>query len=210
MKKSFLYLLTFFILISCSSTHVFNQKWLKIEAPEVFKARFETTQGNFDIEAHREWSPLAVDRLYQLITTNYYTDIAIFRVVPGFVAQFGIHDNPILSKTWEKYPVKDEPVLAKNNFMTVAYARDGKDTRAIQLFINLADNNKLDTVNFNDVKGFPVIAKVISGSDIILNFYDGYGNEPAMLQDSMYARGNAFIEENYPRVDYIKRAYIIP
>lgn len=209
MKNLFFVIITLVILSSCSTSHAFKEQWLKIQAPETFKARFETTQGNFDIEAHREWSALAVDRLYQLIKKDYYTDIAIFRVVPGFVAQFGIHDNPELSKIWEKYPVKDEPVIAKNNFMTVAYARDGKDTRAIQLFINLADNNKLDTVNFNNVKGFPVIAKVINGSDVILKFYDGYGNEPAMLQDSMYARGNTYIKENFPKVDYIKRAYIL-
>lgn len=187
----------------------FKEKWLEKKAPETFKARFETTKGNFDVEAVREWSPKGVDRLYQMITNDYYIDIAIFRVAPNFVAQFGIHNDTIINKAWQQRGIEDEPVLRKNDSMTIAFARGGVKTRSNQLFINLKENYRLDKLTYSGVEGFPIIAKVIDGQENILKFYDGYGESLGRKQDSIAKFGNAFLREKYPKVDYIKKANIL-
>ncbi len=194
--------------VACSQK-VFKEKWTKEKAPEYFKARFETSQGNFDIEAKREWSPQGVDRLYQLIKSGFYTDIAVFRVVPDFVAQFGIHNDSLVNSGWKEYKIDDEPVVMKNNKGTISFARGGVKTRTTQIFINLKDNNRLDDIDYSGVKGFPVIAKVTSGMDNVLKFYGEYGDKLGFRQDSIQKYGNKFIKKNYPEIDFIKTAYII-
>ena len=201
-------LLVSIVLIASCAPKKFNEKWLDKEAPNTFKARFETTQGNFDIVARRVWSPKGVDRLYQLIKYGYYNDVAIFRVVPNFVAQFGIHNDTLLNKSWRK-GIDDEPVLAKNEAMSISFARGGQRTRSNQIFINLKDNHRLDELEYSGVKGFPVIAKVIEGKDVVLKFYDGYGDKLGRKQDSINRFGNKFLREKFPKVDYIKKAYFI-
>jgi len=196
------------ILTSCSKK-VFKEKWTKKEAPEMFKARFETTQGNFDIIAKREWSPQGVDRLYQLIKSEFYTDIAIFRVVPNFVAQFGIHNDSVVNRSWRKYPIDDEPVVHKNDSMTISFARGGKRTRTTQIYINLKNNHRLDNLSAGGVKGYPVIAKITSGMENVLKFYDKYGNTLGRRQDSIQTYGNKYIRKNFPEIDFIKKAYLI-
>jgi cyclophilin family peptidyl-prolyl cis-trans isomerase len=205
--KRILLLVSIVFIASCAPKK-FNEKWLDKEAPNTFKARFETTQGNFDIVARRAWSPKGVDRLYQLIKYGYYNDVAIFRVVPNFVAQFGIHNDTLLNKSWRK-GIDDEPVLAKNEAMSISFARGGQRTRSNQIFINLKDNHRLDELEYSGVKGFPVIAKVIEGKDVVLKFYDGYGDKLGRKQDSINRFGNTFLREKFPKVDYIKKAYFI-
>jgi peptidyl-prolyl cis-trans isomerase A (cyclophilin A) len=206
--KRILILVSIVLIASCAPKK-FNQKWLKAEAPNTFKARFETTKGNFDIVARRAWSPKGVDRLYQLIKNGYYNDVAIFRVVPNFVAQFGIHNDSVINNNWRKYGIDDEPVLAKNEAMSIAFARGGVKTRSNQIFINLKDNHRLDELAYSGVKGFPVIAKVIAGKETILKFYDGYGDTLGRKQDSINQFGNAYLREKFPKVDYIIKAYFI-
>lgn len=206
--KKLLYLFLLLSSFSCSKK-LFNEKWTKEKAPSEFKAKFETTKGDFEIYAKREWSPEGVDRLYSLIKNGFYTDIAIFRVVPNFVAQFGIHNDSVVNKNWEKYGLNDEPVIAKNDAMTIAFARGGKKTRSTQIFINLKNNNRLDELAYSGVTGFPVIAKVTKGSENVLKFYDKYGDKLGALQDSISKFGNAFLRKSYPEVDYIKKAVII-
>jgi len=197
--------------ISCkSNTTTFKEKWIKKEAPTTFKARFETTKGNFEIEAHRAWSPKAVDRLYQLIKSEFYTDVALFRVVPNFVAQFGIHTNAALNTAWNDRKVADEPVIEKNLEGTIAFARGGKGTRTSQIFINLKSNSpRLDELDYSSVKGFPVVAKVIQGMDVVKQFYDGYGEEASSKQGIIQKEGNTYLKKHFPKLDYIKRAYIL-
>lgn len=207
MKRVLLFLTV--VLLSSYATKKFKEKWLEKKAPETFKARFETTKGNFDVEAVREWSPKGVDRLYQMITNDYYIDIAIFRVAPNFVAQFGIHNDTIINKAWQQRGIEDEPVLRKNDSMTIAFARGGVKTRSNQLFINLKENYRLDKLTYSGVEGFPIIAKVIDGQENILKFYDGYGESLGRKQDSIAKFGNAFLREKYPKVDYIKKANIL-
>jgi peptidyl-prolyl cis-trans isomerase A (cyclophilin A) len=202
-------LLLCIVLIASCAPQKFNQKWLKSEAPATFKARFETTKGNFDIVARRAWSPKGVDRLYQLIKNGYYDDIALYRVVPDFVAQFGIHNDSIINNHWRDNKIDDEPVLAKNEAMSISFARGGERTRSHQLYINLKDNYRLDDYESPGVTGFPVIAKVIAGKENILKFYSGYGGALGGKQDSIAKFGNSFLREKYPKVDYIKKAYFI-
>tara|TARA_R110002074_G_scaffold369286_1_gene543979 strand:- start:625 stop:1254 length:630 start_codon:yes stop_codon:yes gene_type:complete len=206
--KRILVLASIVLMTSCA-TKKFKEKWLKQEAPATFKARFETTQGNFDIEAVREWSPNGVDRLYQLIKNDYYVDVAIFRVVPNFVAQFGIHNDTLINKAWQKRGIEDEPVIKKNDSMTISFARGGVNTRSNQIFINLKENYRLDELAYSGVTGFPVVAKVIAGQDNVLKFYDGYGDNLGRKQGEVAKLGNEFLRKEYPKVDYILKAYIL-
>lgn len=205
MKKNLLILLLA-TLFSCSPK-IFNEKWTKKQAPEYFKARFETSQGNFDIEAKRAWSPKGVDQLYQLIKSDFYTDIGVFRVIPEFVVQFGIHNDSVLNNHWKKYKVMDEPVLQSNDSMAISFARSGINSRTTQIFINLKDNHRLDTLKYNGVTGFPVIAKITNGMKTVHKFYSTKGNVPN--QDSIQKYGNAYLKRKYSNLDYIKKAYII-
>ena len=202
-------LLVSIVLIASCAPKKFNEKWLTKKAPLTFKARFETTKGNFDIVARRAWSPKGVDRLHQLIKNGYYDDVALFRVVPNFVAQFGIHNDTIINNRWRDSKIDDEPVLAKNEAMSISFARGGKRTRSHQLFINLKDNYRLDDYKAPGVTGFPVIAKVIAGKEVVLKFYSGYGDKLGRKQDSINKFGNKFLREKFPKVDYIKKAYFI-
>ena len=206
MKRIFL-LLCILLLSSCA-TSKFKEKWLKEKAPNTFKARFETTKGDFDIVARRLWSPKGVDRLYQMIKNGYYEDVAIFRVVPKFVAQFGIHNDSLIHRSWGK-GIDDEPVLAKNNAMTISFARGGVKSRSNQIFINLKNNSRLDNLSYSGVTGFPVVAKVITGQENVLKFYNGYGDKLGFKQDSITKFGNKFLREKFPKVDYIIKAYLI-
>jgi len=204
--KKFLLVFVILSIVSCSPK-IFSEKWTKKQSPEQFKARFETTQGNFDIIAKREWSPQGVDRLYQLIKSDYYTDIALFRVIPEFVVQFGIQSDSVLNSSWKKYKIKDEPVLQSNDSMAISFARDGVDSRTTQIFINLKNNHRLDTVNFNGVTGFPVIAKITRGMGNVHKFYST--DEDVPDQDSIQKYGNDYIKRKYPKVDFINKAYIL-
>ena len=206
----FVFLSFIFIVLSCNSNKIFKDKWVKKQAPETFKARFETTKGNFEIEANRSWSPKGVDRLYQLIKSEFYTDIALFRVVPDFVVQFGIHNDSILNKSWESFKIPDEPVLEANVEGAISFARGGEESRTTQIFINLKSNSpRLDTIFYSGVRGFPVVAKVTNGMDVVNAFYKDYGNEPATKQDSIQIKGNNYLIKNYPELDYINKAYIL-
>lgn len=210
MKKLVLSLIVILtVLLSCGPEKTFKSKWTKEQAPPSFKARFETTQGNFDIVAQRSLSPKAVDRLYQLIKHDFYTDIALFRVLPKFVVQFGIHSDSLVNAQWEAYKIPDEPVLHSNDSLTVSFARAGVETRTTQIFINMKNNARLDTIHYSGVTGFPVVAKVSDGADTLYKLFADYKGEPANDQDTIYSKGNAFLREKYPNLDYIIKAYII-
>ena len=192
------------IIINCNHP-VYKSQLTTIKAPEYFKAKFKTTKGDFEIESYRKWSPLAVDRLYQLIKSKYYTNNPVRRVVPNFVVQFGNTDT-ILNKKWKHYAIADETVIKDNTKGTVAFARSSKDTRSAYLYINLVDNPKLDTTNQEGVKGFPAIANVTKGMDVVNSFFS-YGKETIKIPKDTNAL--SFLKMHYPKVDYIKRAYII-
>jgi cyclophilin family peptidyl-prolyl cis-trans isomerase len=204
-------LLSFFLLVllRAGAQQMPDEAMVYQTAPEKFTAEFKTTQGNFTIDVYRKWSPLAADRLYVLIRSGFYTNNAVFRVQTGYVVQFGICDNPRLNTFWDRRPLKDEPVMVHNGPGTISFARDGANSRTAQLFINLGENVKLDTISAKGVKGYPPVAKIVSGLETTGKFYAGYGYEPANHQDSIMARGNAYLKEKYPLLDYILEARII-
>ena len=182
---------------------------LKLKAPETFKAIFKTTRGDFVIEAQRKWSPLGVDRLYQLISSGFYNRCLLFRVEPGFVVQFGISGSRAANLFWDPKKLPDEPVRYSNKKAVISFARGGKNDRATQIFINLADNPKLDTEIRKNAKGYTPIARVISGMEIIAKFNARYGKKPAAIQDSLYKYGSFYFEEEFPGLDRINSATII-
>jgi len=176
---------------------------LSLRAPDTFQAVMVTTKGEITIEAYREWSPQGVDRLYQLITSGFYSNNCLFRVQPEYVVQFGISDDKEANFFWDKRPIPDEPVIGHNFKGVISYARDGENSRTAQLFINTRDNFKLDTINYNGLRGFPPVAMIISGFEVVEAFNAQYGFEPANHQDSVMVKGNAYWEEKFPGLDYI-------
>ena len=190
------------------SLHVFSQvipdmSTLKARAPATFRVEFHTSKGDFEVEVVREWSPEGADRFFQLVQTGFYQHNYFFRVQKDYVIQFGICDNREVNAYWDKHPVYDEPVMTSNKKGTISYARDGKNTRTTQIFINLKDNFKLDTVNYNGLRGFPPFARITRGYEVVEKFYSGYGFEPANHQDSVMVQGNKYWREHFPLVDSI-------
>jgi len=178
-------------------------------SPAHFTARFETSKGDFDIESRKEWSPLAVDRLYELIESGFYRDVAIYRVIPDYIAQFGIHNDSLVNKAWREIKLKDEPAIEPNVIGTLSFARGAPNSRGTALFINLQNNSPfLDTISFMEVTGFPVVARIISGIDVAKSFYGGYGEALDAKQDSIVLFGNKYLKNKYPKLDYIHKAYI--
>lgn len=184
----------------------FQKEWTDEIAPETFTAKFETTKGDFEIEVERKLSPKAADRLYQLIKHGYYNEAIFYRVVDGFVAQFGNTDT-IAMNQWRAVRIPDEPVILGNKKGTVSFARFGKDTRDLELFINLKDNEVLDTLQFEGVTGFPALGNVTKGMETVEKLYSGYG-EQTMDDENLYANPKAFYQK-YPKLDLIKKAYLI-
>ena len=208
--KRIIFIFSFiFIWIALTGQVLPDSALLHCKAPELFKVRFETTKGSFTIEVIREWSPLGADRFYQLLKTSFYNSNSLFRVQKDYVVQFGISDKKEVNEFWENHPIHDEFIKASNLKGTVSYARDGPETRTTQLFINLKDNFKLDTINYNNLRGFPPIGRIISGFETAEAFYSEYGFEPANHQDSIMVKGNEYLKRLFPNIDYIIRTTII-
>ena len=193
--------------LTCCSKATFNSKWTKETAPENFTARFETSKGTFDIKVNRTRSPMAVDRFYQFLKHHLYDNTLFYRVVPDFVVQFGNGDTT-KTNSWNKFKVPDEEVLKSNTKGALSYARDGKDTRGNDLFINLKNNTRLDTVNYNGVKGFPSFGDVVKGMEVVESIYSGYGNATMKQYDSLSPNREKYLKA-FPKLDFIKKAYIL-
>jgi peptidyl-prolyl cis-trans isomerase A (cyclophilin A) len=175
---------------------------LHAKAPAAFKAKFTTTAGDFVVEVHREWAPLGADRFYNLVRYGYFTNAAFFRVVPGFVVQFGLSADPAVNKVWRDADIQDDPVVQSNKRGNLVFATAGPNTRTTQLFINFADNTRLDGM------GFAPFGTVIEGMDVVDKIYSGYGESPR--QDVITAQGDAYLAANFPKIDKIKLARIVP
>jgi cyclophilin family peptidyl-prolyl cis-trans isomerase len=198
-------LLIAIIILGCQKES-FNTAWIKEQAPEVFKAKFETTKGDFEIVIKRNWSPVAADRLYQLIKHGYYDNGIFYRVVPGFVAQLGNTDTQVM-ENWRQFKIPDEPVTHSNTRGTISFARNGKASRDFEIFINLEDNTILDTLAFKGVKGFTPLGIVSKGMEVVDDLYSGYGEHP-MTNPNLY-RNRELFYQTYPKLDLIKKAYLI-
>jgi peptidyl-prolyl cis-trans isomerase A (cyclophilin A) len=186
-----------------------NPAALNEKAPDVFRAKFETTKGTFTIEVTRAWAPLGADRFYNLVKNGFYDNCRFFRVISGFMAQFGINGDPKLSSVWSQASIKDDAVKESNKRGYVSFAMAGPNTRTTQLFINFADRNSQ-----LDKSGFSPFGKVIDdGMKVVDSLYSDYGegapggNGPR--QDLCQSQGNAYLEKSFPKLDYIKSAVII-
>jgi len=176
-------------------------------APAAFRAQFETSAGTFVVEVQRDWAPLGADRFYNLVRSGYYDDVRFFRVVSGFMAQFGIHGDPQVSTAWRDQRIPDDPVRASNTRGMVSFATAGPGTRTTQLFINYGDNARLDGM------GFAPFGRVVDGMDVVDRLYAAYGEGAPRGrgpdQGRLQAEGNVYLGRDFPRMDYIKRATII-
>lgn len=175
---------------------------LNEKAPETFDVKFETTSGDFVVAVHRAWAPIGADRFYNLVKSGFFTGDAFFRVVPGFVVQFGLNPDPAVNRAWRDADIKDDPVKHSNKRGTITFATAGPDTRTTQLFINYADNSGLDR------QGFAPFGLVTSGMDVVDHIYSGYGQQPD--QGAITTQGAAYLHTFFPKLDTIKSATIIP
>ncbi|WP_423929482.1 peptidylprolyl isomerase [Candidatus Palauibacter sp.] len=179
---------------------------LNMTAPETFRARFETSKGTFVVEVHRSWSPNGVDRFHNLVRNGFFHDVRFFRVIEGFMAQFGINGDPEIQGAWRSANILDDPVVMGNTRGRVSFAMAGPDTRSTQLFINFGDNSRLDQM------GFSAIGEVVEGMEVVDALHAGYGegapNGSGPSQGRIQEEGNAYLEEDFPNLDHIERAVI--
>lgn len=180
-----------------------------LTAPATYKAKFATTKGDFEVEVTREWAPNGADRFYNLVKLGFYKDIAMFRVIPGFMAQFGIHGDPAVSAIWRNARIADDPVKASNTRGMITFATAGPNTRTSQLFINFGDNTQLDGM------GFAPFGKVVGdGMKVVDAIFSGYGEGAPRgkgpLQGRVQQEGNRYLKADFPEMDYIKEITIAP
>jgi peptidyl-prolyl cis-trans isomerase A (cyclophilin A) len=168
-------------------------------APDSFRVVFETSRGPFIVQVYRPWAPKGADRFYALVQQGFFDDSRFFRVVPGFVVQFGLAADPKLNEPWDKR-IADDSVSQSNLRGTLTFATQGPNTRSHQLFINLADNPRLDAM------GFAPIGRVIEGMNVVDSLYSGYGEEPD--QEAIRTQGNSYADRMFPKLDRIKTARV--
>lgn len=179
-----------------------NLAWAK-PAPEKFNVIFKTTRGEFTLAVEKKNAPIGVDRFYELLESKFYNNAKFFRVVPGFVVQFGIAADPKVSKKWEDSNIKDDTVKLSNVEGTISFATAGPNTRTTQLFINIANNSNLDGM------GFAPFGKVEKGMDVVKNLFSEYGEAPTPEQGSIQRNGNKFLDLKYPKLDSIIETKIV-
>jgi peptidyl-prolyl cis-trans isomerase A (cyclophilin A) len=176
-------------------------------APEHYTALVQTTKGDFLIELHREWAPIGVDRFYTLIQKGFFQELPFFRVIRGFMAQFGIHTSPLVNQSWRAKPINDDPSIQSNSRGMISFATAGPNTRTTQLFINTTTNTTLDTMGFTPI-GSVVHRPSSSGMEVVDRLFSGYGEgHPSgrgPSQDLLQNIGTDFLKEHYPHIDYIR------
>ena len=178
------------------------------KAPDSFKVKFDTSVGSFTIEVTRALSPNGADRFFNLAKNGFFTDVAFFRVIEGFMCQFGIHGNPKVATAWRTANIQDDPVKASNTRGMVTFAKTGlPNSRSTQFFIIFGDNTQLDTM------GFSPFGKITDGMDVVDKIYKGYGegaprgNGPDQMRAQ--SEGNAYFKKEFPKLDYIKSATLV-
>ena len=186
---------------------------LSAAAPDSFLAKFQTTKGSFVMKARRPWSPLAVDRLYHLVNSGYFDGLVFYRVGEtksvkgGRVVQFGQSGDTAVSRAWEKATIADEPVVRAHVRGSVSFARGGPNTRGVEVAIGTTAIAALDTVQYLGVTGFPTIAEVVEGLDVLDRLNGQYGNAP-IENDSLSILGGEYLERVFPGLDRIEKATI--
>jgi peptidyl-prolyl cis-trans isomerase A (cyclophilin A) len=172
-----------------------------------FKVKFETTKGDFVIQIHRNWAPLGADRFHMLVTSGFFDNAKFFRVLPGFVVQFGLPANPKVTQVIDAGQIKDDPVTQSNVKGSITFATAGPNTRTTQVFVNLGDNKRLDGM------GFAPFGTVIEGMDVVEQFYSGYGegapHGKGPDQGRLRSMGNVYLDGSFPKLDGINKATVI-
>lgn len=188
------------------SANLVNPAALREQAPATYKAKFDTTKGVFVIEVTRDWAPLGADRFYNLVKNGFYDNVRFFRVISGFMVQFGIHGDPQVSAPWRNAKISDDPVKQSNKRGYITYAMAGPNTRTSQVFINFGDNASLDG------QGFSPFGRVVSGMDVVDKLNAEYGEGAPRGrgpdQSRMQMEGNAYLSKDFGKLDYIKKATI--
>jgi peptidyl-prolyl cis-trans isomerase A (cyclophilin A) len=172
-------------------------------APDSFRVAFETTRGRFVVDVFRAWAPRGADRFHELVADQFFDDEGFFRVIPDFVAQFGVNDDRKRNDLWDARIIPDDSTAKQKNARgTLAFAMDGPNTRAHQLFVNLRDNSHLDS------DGFAPIGRVVDGMRVLDSVYSGYRDKPSAHMISTL--GNSYLRRMFPKLDYIKTARFVP
>ena len=172
------------------------------KAPDLFQAKFTSTKGEFVIEVHRDWAPNAADRFYNLVKGGFFDDTRFFRVVDGFMVQFGINGDPAVASKWMNANIPDDPVKQSNKPGYVTFAQtNAPNSRSTQVFINYGDNARLDATRFAP------FGQVIKGMDVVNGIYKGYGESPN--QGMIQSQGNAYLDSKFPKMDGTTKAEIV-
>ena len=191
---------------AASAQNLSNPAALREQAPPVYKAKFDTTKGVFVIEVQRDWAPNGADRFYNLVKNGFYDNVRFFRVISGFMVQFGIHGDPKVSAPWREAQLKDDPVKQSNKRGYITYAMAGPNTRTSQVFINFGDNASLDS------QGFSPFGRVVTGMEVVDKLNAEYGEGAPRGrgpdQSRMQMEGNAYLTKDFGRLDYVKKATI--
>lgn len=178
------------------------------QAPATYKAKFDTSKGSFVIQVTRAWAPQGADRFYNLVKNGFFDDGRFFRVISGFMVQFGLNGDPALNAKWRVARIQDDRVSQSNTRGMVTFATSGPNARTTQVFINFDDNSRLDGM------GFAPFGKVISGMDVVDKLYAGYGegapNGQGPNQNRIQTEGNAYLTQSFPRLDHVTKASIVP
>lgn len=174
--------------------------------PDTFVVGFATSEGDFDVLVIRDWAPVGAYRLYNLVRNGFYDGVRFYRVIPGFMAQFGVHGVPAIDRAWSDQQIPDDPVRQTNERGTVTFATAGPDTRTTQLFINYRDNTRLDA------DGFAPIGRVVRGMDVVDRLHGDYGetapNGQGPAYGCMLSGGNTYLERRFERLDWIEQATV--
>ena len=183
-----------------------NPASLDEKAPDVYKVKFDTSKGSFVVEVHRDWAPKGADRFYNLVKNGFYDNARFFRVISGFMVQFGINGDPGIMARWRTAQISDDPVAQSNTKGMVTFAMAGPNTRTSQVFINFGDNSRLDQ------SGFSPFGRVLSGMNVVeainAEYGEGAPNGRGPNQSRIQSEGNTYLSKDFPRMDYIKKATI--
>jgi len=202
------------LLLAVSGPSVFGQgnlgnpAALKETAPGTYKARFDTSKGAFVVEVRREWAPNGADRFFNLVKNGFYDGVRFFRVIDGFMVQFGINGDPKISAQWREARIPDDPVKQSNRRGFLTFAMAGPNTRTSQVFINFGDNS-----SSLDRQGFSPFGQVIgNGMKVVDSLYNGYGEGAPRGkgpdQGRLQMEGNAYLAKSFPQMDFVKKATI--
>ncbi len=188
------------------SASLSNPTALTEQAPVNYKVRFDTSKGAFVVQVNRAWAPHGADRFYNLVKNGFYDNVRFFRVISGFMVQFGINGDPAVSARWRQASIPDDPATQSNTRGMITFATAGPNTRTTQVFINFADNSNLDQM------GFAPFGRVVSGMNVVdainAEYGEGAPRGRGPDQSRLQTQGNAYLAREFPRMDYVKKATI--